>query len=112
MSEDTKDDAKDDAKDDNKEDTTDDTKEDALEEEQEPMDTSTAAAPESEEVRHQPMFTSCKTLFFKEESAAPEKEQVEAEPEKKEKEKSVEPEPPKDEVRENEACDAFPHFMF
>jgi len=74
-------DTKDDAKDDNKEDTTDDTKEDALEEEQEPMDTSTAAAPESEE----------------EESAAPEKEQVEAEPEKKEKEKSVEPEPPKDE---------------
>jgi len=63
------------------EDTKDDTKEDALEEEQEPMDTSTAAAPESEE----------------EEPAATEKDQVEAEPEKKEKEKSADPEPPKDE---------------
>ena len=47
--------------------------------------------------------------MFQEEPAATEKDQVEAEPEKKEKEKSADPEPPKDEVRENEACDTFPH---
>jgi len=64
------------AKDKKDEEVAEDTKEDALEEEQEPMDTSTAAAPESEE----------------EEPAATEKE---SEPEKKAK--SVDPEPPKDE---------------
>lgn len=97
------------AKDKKDEEVAEDTKEDALEEEQEPMDTSTAAAPESEEVTtHQlrgPLHIvrtysdSDKNRLLQEEPAATEKE---SEPEKKAK--SVDPEPPKDEVSETVLC--------